>query len=70
MNADDRTKRARVAAKRRHHPNDPETDKLAAEFKTDRLAQHIQKIVDQAPPLSQSQRDALAILLCGAVTST
>ena len=69
MNAEDRIKRARVAAKRRHHPDDPETDKLAAEFKTDRLAQHIQKTVDEAPPLSQEQRNTLAALLRGAVAS-
>jgi len=48
---------------RRHRPNDPKTDELAAEFKADRLAQHIRRVVDSAPPLSQAQKDRLAVLL-------
>ncbi len=31
-----------------------------------RFAEHIQRIVDSAPPLSQCQKDRLAILLRGA----
>jgi hypothetical protein len=52
---------------RRHRPNDPETDELATKFKADRLAQHIRSVVDSAPPLSQAQKDRLAVLLRGAV---
>jgi len=59
--------RARVAAMRRHRPNDPKTDELAASFKADRLAQHISRVVDSAPPLTAAQRDRLAMLLRGAV---
>jgi len=58
---------ARLAAMRRHRPNDPKTDELAAKFKADRLAQHIRRVVDSAPPLTPAQRDRLAVLLRGAV---
>lgn len=34
------TAQARVAAARRHHPDSPETQDLAAQFKADRLAEH------------------------------
>lgn len=63
MTPDECTKRARVAALRRHHPHEVETDRLAGEFKADRLAEHIKRIVDAAPPLSAEQRDRLALLL-------
>jgi len=52
---------------RRHRPNDPKTDELAAKFKAGRLAQHISRVVDSAPPLTPAQRDRLAVLLRGAV---
>ncbi len=63
MTPDVRSARARVAAAKRHHPNDPKTDQLAAEFKADRLAEHIRRLVDAAPPLSEAQRSRLALLL-------
>ncbi len=69
MTPAEKTDRARIAALRRHHPNDPKTHELAASFKADRLAQHIQRVVDSAPPLSQAQKDRLAILLQGAGVS-
>ena len=50
---------------RRHHPNDKKTDELAADFKADRLARYIRRVVDEAPPLSAEQRDRLAVLLRG-----
>ncbi len=37
--------RARVAALKRHRPDDPKTVELAAQFKADRLAEHIQRAV-------------------------
>ncbi len=58
--------RARVAALKRHRPDDPKTVELAAQFKADRLAEHIQRAVTKAPPLSAVQRDRLAALLRGA----
>jgi hypothetical protein len=66
MTPDERSARARVAAQRRHHPDDPETDRLAADFKADRLAAYIQRLVDESPPLTADQRDRLALLLRGA----
>ncbi len=65
MTPAERTSRARVAAMRRHHPNDKQTDELAADFKADRLSQYIRRVVDEAPPLSAEQRDRLALLLRG-----
>lgn len=63
MTPAERTNRARVAALRRHHRDDPKTQELAAAFKADRLALHIRKVVDSAPPLSAEQRHRLALLL-------
>ena len=68
MTPDQRSARARVAAMRRHHPNDNKTDELAADFKADRLAEHITRVVHAAPPLTPAQRDRLALLLRGGVT--
>jgi len=59
--------RARIAALTRHHPDDQKTIDLARDFKAERLAEYIERVVDAAPPLSQAQRDKLAILLRGAV---
>lgn len=63
MTPAEKTDRARLAAMRRHRPNDPKTDELAAAFKADRLAQYIRRVVDSAPPLSQAQKDCLAVML-------
>ncbi len=65
----EKTDRARIAALRRHRPNDPKTDELAAAFKADRLSQHIRRVVDSAPPLTAEQRERLAVLLRGAGVS-
>ncbi len=62
----ERSARARVAALKRHHPDDPKTAEAAAQFKADRLAEYIQRLVADAPPLSPEQRDRLALLLRGA----
>lgn len=63
MTPNERTARARVAAAKRHHPSDPKTAQLMAEFKADRLALHIAHVVNSAPPLTAEQRDRLALLL-------
>jgi hypothetical protein len=65
MDSEDRRKRARLAARTRHHPNAPETVELARNFRAERLAQYIAGVVDKAPPLTQAQRDKLALLLRG-----
>ena len=59
--------RARIAALTRHHPDDQQTIDLARDFKAERLAEYIERVVDAAPPLTQAQRDNLAILLRGAM---
>jgi hypothetical protein len=66
MDPQQRQARARVAALKRHHPNDQETIELARNFRAERLAEYIQRVVDMAPPLTEAQRDKLAILLRGA----
>ncbi|MGZ5410439.1 MAG: hypothetical protein ACXWDJ_10635 [Aeromicrobium sp.] len=35
------------------------------EAETEKLAEYIQRVVDEAPPLSAAQRDRLAVLLGG-----
>ena len=50
----------------RHHPDDKKTVDLARDFKAERLAEYIERVVDAAPPLTQAQRDKLATLLGGA----
>ena len=51
----------------RHHPDDKKTVDLARDLKAERLAEYIKRVIAAAPPLSQEQRDKLAILLRGAV---
>ena len=65
MNKQQRTARARIAALKRHHPNDQETVELARDFKAERLVEYVQRVLDSAPPLTQTQREKLALLLRG-----
>lgn len=46
---------------------DPDADvtELRRQLQTERLADHIQRVVDAAPPLTNAQRDRLAVLLRG-----
>lgn len=57
--------RARAAGLkyRRDDANDPDLITAQRELRELVLAKHIQKVVDQAPPLTQAQRDRLAELL-------
>lgn len=56
--------RARVAALRKHRgPDDPETIAATRELRAEKLAQHVRKIVDLAPPLTTEQRARIAALL-------
>jgi hypothetical protein len=61
-----RTRRARVGANRRHHPDRPE---LAADdqrtLKAVRAERYVRELVDGWPPLSSDQRNQLALLLEG-----
>jgi hypothetical protein len=59
--------RARLAAVRRHHPDQPE---FAADARRDlraaNAAQYVRDLVDGWPPLTDQQRGRLAALLTGA----
>jgi hypothetical protein len=56
--------RARVASLSRSRiPDDPELIEARRNMRAERLADHIRKVVAEAPPLTSSQRDKLALLL-------
>ena len=58
--------RARIAALVRHRPDDHEAiDNARRAYRTERLADQIRTVVDQAPPLTDEQRTRLAALLRG-----
>lgn len=58
--------RARVAALSRDRaPNDPELVAARLSLRAERLAQHVAKVVAEAPPLTPTQRDRIAVLLRG-----
>jgi hypothetical protein len=65
------TQRARLAANLRHHPDADHTDarrELAAAV----LEQHVRRVVAEAPPLTDAQRDRICALLhqaCGEIAS-
>ena len=52
-----------IAALERHRPDDPRIPVLRAQLATEGLAEHIQRVVDAAPPLTSAQRERLALLL-------
>ena len=59
-----RTARAVLAATERHHgPDDPRTADARREVRRLGLREHIQRVVDEAPPLTAEQRSELAALL-------
>ena len=58
--------RARVASlSRSRTDDDPELVEARRNMRAERLADHIQKVVAEAPPLSNEQREKLALLLRG-----
>lgn len=58
--------RARVAAlSRSRTPNDPDLLDAKRVLRAERLAEYIQRTVDEAPPLTPEQRDRRALLLRG-----
>lgn len=64
MSGSTRTARARLAARTRHSPDDTDAIEAArADLAAAGLADHIQAVVDSAPPLTAEQRDRLATLL-------
>jgi hypothetical protein len=54
--------RARLAAHHRHHPDADDTA-LRRDLAAARLEHHIATLVEQAPPLTETQRAKLATLL-------
>lgn len=63
MSAEQRVTRARIAARTRHSPGDPQIDEARRELRASRLEDYIRRTVDAAPPLTAEQRDRLAVLL-------
>lgn len=58
--------RARVASlTRSRRLDDPELENAKRDLKSEVLADHIRRVVDEAPPLTAEQRDRLASLLRG-----
>lgn len=61
-----RTARARRAALVRHRgADDPQALEAARDVRAASLAQHIARVAAEAPPLTDEQRDRLAVLLRG-----
>jgi hypothetical protein len=50
---------------RSRRPDDPELLEARRNLRAAKLADHIVKVVAEAPPLTQEQRDRLAVLLRG-----
>jgi hypothetical protein len=64
MTPEQRVLVARIAATRRHQPDDIEAaTELRRNLKASRAETYIQRIVDEGPELSPSQRSRLASLL-------
>lgn len=58
--------RARVASlSRSRTADDPQLIAARRNLRAERLADHIRRVVDEAPPLTDEQRDKLATLLRG-----
>jgi hypothetical protein len=53
---------SKIAAEERHRPG-TDTGDLRRELRAAQLAEHIRRVVDAAPPLSDDQRARLAALL-------
>lgn len=66
LSPESRHYRAKVGAlSRSRTSDDPELVGAARGLKAARLADHIKRVVDAAPPLTAEQRDRLATLLRG-----
>jgi hypothetical protein len=66
LDAEGRRQRARLAALRRHHPDDPSKgDQERRALRAVQLDQHVKRLVDSFPELTKQQRARLATLLAG-----
>lgn len=54
-----------VANIARHRPDSQELDNARRELAAAKLAAYIQRVVDEAPPLTAEQRSRLALMLSG-----
>lgn len=59
-----RSLQGRLAVETRHRPNEDHTE-LRRAYVAEKLAEHVAKVVAQAPPLTPAQRDRIAALLRG-----
>lgn len=63
-----RSARARLAVRTREHgPNHPATRSARQEFRSERWLAAVRAVVDEAPPLTDEQRDRLGVLLAPVV---
>lgn len=59
-----RSAAARVSVLQRHHgQDDPRLSEARRDLRAAELEEHVQRIVDAAPPLTSAQRDKIAALL-------
>lgn len=59
-----RTLAAKVGGiERKCGPHDPRLPELRRDLRATELAEHVRRIVDQAPPLTNEQRNRIAALL-------
>lgn len=59
-----KSERARVASLARFRPsNDPALVDAKRDLRAERLAEHVARVVAQAPPLTDEQRERIAALL-------
>lgn len=59
------TRNRLVALERWHGPDDPRTIEARRDHKEQALADHIRRVVDEAPPLTAEQRDRLSSIVRG-----
>jgi hypothetical protein len=57
--------RNKVAILTRHHPDSPQLVDARRDLAASKLAGYIERVVAAAPPLTNAQRDRLALLLRG-----
>ncbi|WP_433787201.1 hypothetical protein ACQPX6_10290 [Actinomycetospora sp. CA-101289] len=62
LTPEQRTARARLAARSRHNP-DADLSSERRELRAASLEAHVRRVVDQLPPLTDAQRDRIATLL-------
>jgi type II secretory pathway predicted ATPase ExeA len=64
MTPEQESLRGRLAAHRRHHPDDLATEtELRRQLKASRLEEYVQRTLATLPPLTADQRDRIALLL-------